>query len=67
MFYGGMVQPKNYLHTVMQSFTICCLVTCIWMIFGCASVQVDVASVQADVASVQADVHKPLLTLLGNS
>lgn len=34
MFYGGMVQPKNYLHTVMQSFTICCLVTCIWMIFG---------------------------------
>ena len=29
-----MVQPKNYLHTVMQSFTICCLITCIWMIFG---------------------------------
>ena len=34
MFYGGMVQPKNYLHTVMQCFTICCLITCIWMIFG---------------------------------
>jgi ammonia channel protein AmtB len=25
MFYGGMVQPKNYLHTVMQCFTITCL------------------------------------------
>jgi len=34
MFYGGMVQPKNYLHTVMQCFTICCLISCIWMIFG---------------------------------
>ena len=34
MFYGGMVQPKNYLHTVMQCFTITCLITCIWMIFG---------------------------------
>ena len=34
LFYGGMVQPKNYLHTVMQSFSICCLITCIWMIFG---------------------------------
>jgi len=53
MFYGGMVQPKNYLHTgthsalppalatltrfcpaVMQCFTICCLITCMWMIFG---------------------------------
>ena len=29
-----MVQPKNYLHTVMQSFSICCLISCIWMIFG---------------------------------
>ncbi len=29
-----MVQPKNYLHTVMQSFSICCLITCVWMIFG---------------------------------
>ena len=34
LFYGGMVQPKNYLHTVMQSFSICCLITCVWMIFG---------------------------------
>jgi Amt family ammonium transporter len=34
LFYGGMVQPKNYLHTVMQSFSICCLISCIWMIFG---------------------------------
>lgn len=37
MFYGGLVQPKNYLHTVMQAFTICCLITCLWMIFGRAS------------------------------
>ena len=29
-----MVQPKNYLHTVMQSFSICCLISCVWMIFG---------------------------------
>jgi len=33
-YYGGLVQPKNYLHTVMQAFLITCLVTCIWMIFG---------------------------------
>lgn len=37
MFYGGMVQPKNYLHTVMQCFTITCLIGCIWMVFGAHS------------------------------
>lgn len=34
MFYGGIVQAKNYLSTVMQVFTITCLVACEWMIFG---------------------------------
>jgi Amt family ammonium transporter len=34
LFYGGMVRKKNVLATVMQSFTITCLVTIIWMIAG---------------------------------
>jgi Amt family ammonium transporter len=34
MFYGGMVRKKNVLATVMQSFTITCLVTILWMIVG---------------------------------
>ncbi len=34
MFYGGMVRKKNVLATAMQSFTITCLVTVLWMIAG---------------------------------
>src|SRR5271166_5569778 len=34
LFYGGMVRKKNILATVMQSFTICCLVTITWMVIG---------------------------------
>ena len=34
LFYGGMVRKKNVLATVMQSFTITCLVTVLWMIVG---------------------------------
>jgi Amt family ammonium transporter len=34
LFYGGMVRKKNVLATVMQSFTITCLVTVLWMIIG---------------------------------
>ena len=34
LFYGGMAQPKNFLNTTMQVFTTCCLITCVWMIFG---------------------------------
>jgi Amt family ammonium transporter len=34
LFYGGMVRKKNVLATVMQSFTITCLVTIIWMVIG---------------------------------
>ena len=34
LFYGGMVRKKNILATLMQSFTICCLVTITWMIAG---------------------------------
>jgi Amt family ammonium transporter len=34
LFYGGMVRKKNVLATVMQSFTITCLVTVLWMVVG---------------------------------
>src|SRR5437016_2602716 len=32
LFYAGMVRKKNVLATMMQSFTICCLVTITWMV-----------------------------------
>ncbi len=34
LFYGGLVKKENVLATLMQSFSICCLVTVLWMIFG---------------------------------
>jgi Amt family ammonium transporter len=34
LFYAGMVRKKNILATMMQSFTICCLVTIVWIIAG---------------------------------
>jgi Amt family ammonium transporter len=34
LFYGGMVRKKNILATLMQAFTICCLVTVTWMVAG---------------------------------
>ncbi|MEN3975310.1 ammonium transporter [Emcibacter sp. SYSU 3D8] len=34
LFYAGMVRKKNILSTAMQSFTITCLMTLIWMIIG---------------------------------
>ncbi|MBV9782512.1 MAG: ammonium transporter [Acidisphaera sp.] len=34
LFYGGMVRKKNVLATLMQSFTICCLVTIVWAVAG---------------------------------
>ena len=34
LFYAGMVRKKNVLATMMQSFTICCLVTVTWMVAG---------------------------------
>jgi len=34
LFYAGMVRRKNILATVMQSFTICCLVTLVWTVCG---------------------------------
>ena len=34
LFYAGMVRKKNILATVMQSFTICCLVTIVWTVCG---------------------------------
>ena len=34
LFYAGMVRKKNVLATMMQSFTICCLVTITWMVLG---------------------------------
>src|SRR5271154_2069490 len=34
LFYAGMVRKKNILATMMQSFTICCIVTMVWMVAG---------------------------------
>jgi Amt family ammonium transporter len=34
LFYAGMVRKKNVLATLMQSFTVCCLVTITWMVAG---------------------------------
>ncbi len=34
LFYGGMVRKMNVLAMVMQNFTICCLVTIVWMVLG---------------------------------
>jgi Amt family ammonium transporter len=34
LFYAGMVRKKNLLATLMQAFTITCLVTIVWMVIG---------------------------------
>ncbi|RZK88057.1 MAG: ammonium transporter, partial [Methylobacterium sp.] len=34
LFYAGMVRKKNLLSTMMQSFSICALVTVIWFVCG---------------------------------
>jgi Amt family ammonium transporter len=34
LFYGGMVRRKNVLATLMQSFSVTCLVTVLWMVIG---------------------------------
>lgn len=34
LFYSGMVRKKNVLSTALQSFTIVCLVTVIWVVIG---------------------------------
>ena len=34
LFYGGLSQAPNVLATVMHSFSITCLVTLLWFIFG---------------------------------
>ncbi|HEY6892924.1 MAG TPA: ammonia channel protein, partial [Rhodanobacteraceae bacterium] len=34
LFYGGMVRKKNVLATLMQSFSITCLVTILWVVVG---------------------------------
>lgn len=34
LFYGGMAREKNVLSTVMQTFTITCVVTLVWLCFG---------------------------------
>ncbi|WP_423822771.1 ammonium transporter [Salinisphaera sp. SPP-AMP-43] len=34
LFYGGMVRAKNSLSVLMQCFSICCLVTLIWALWG---------------------------------
>ena len=34
LYYSGMVREKNMLACTMQVFTICCLVTFLWLVFG---------------------------------
>ena len=34
IYYSGMTREKNVLHCVMQVFTICSLITVLWLIFG---------------------------------
>jgi Amt family ammonium transporter len=34
LFYGGLVRSKNVLGTIMQSFSILCLVSLLWMLVG---------------------------------
>ena len=34
LFYAGMVRKKNLLATLMQSFTICCIATLVWVVAG---------------------------------
>jgi len=34
LYYSGMVRKKNVLSTVMQSFSITCLITVLWLAFG---------------------------------
>ncbi len=34
LFYAGMVRKKTMLATMMQSFSVCCLVTMVWMVIG---------------------------------
>ncbi len=34
LFYAGMVRKKNVLATLMQSFTVCCLISVTWMVAG---------------------------------
>ena len=34
IYYSGMVRDKNVLACTMQIFTICCLITFLWMVFG---------------------------------
>lgn len=34
LFYAGMVRKKNVLATMMQSFSICCMITILWVVIG---------------------------------
>ena len=34
LFYGGLVRSKNVLGTIMQSFSILCLVSVLWVVIG---------------------------------
>jgi Amt family ammonium transporter len=34
LFYGGLVRTKNVLSVLMQCFSICCVISVVWLIFG---------------------------------
>ena len=38
LFYGGLVRSKNVLSVLMQCFTIACLISVCWVVYGGSSV-----------------------------
>src|SRR5215211_3007300 len=36
LFYGGLVRARNVLSVLMHCFTICCVASLVWMVFGYA-------------------------------
>ena len=34
LFYGGLVRAKNMLSVLMQVFTLFCLITVLWVVYG---------------------------------
>jgi Amt family ammonium transporter len=44
LYYGGMVRIKNVLSTLMQAFSMACLITILWMLVGYSLVFAPVAS-----------------------
>ena len=53
LYYAGMVRSKNVLACVMQVFSICCLITVLWLIFGYSLSFAPVDMLNRDLTSIQ--------------